>query len=121
MTACTWEVCVHVCVCAREGAYETACEEYVPLCARGCFCRSACVSVHPCVRVPAPLGAAKCRGRAGRQGACPAGFPHASSGAGGSKGLYALSGGWGLARVENGMSRARGPAFCHWEPAEVRA
>lgn len=65
-----------------------------------------------CVRVPTPPGAAKCRGRAGRQGACPAGFPHASSGAVGSKGLYALSGGWGLARVENGMPQASGQAFC---------
>lgn len=79
------------------------------------------MSVHACVRVRAPPGAAKCRGRARRPEARRAGFPHASSGAGGSKGLYALSGGWGLARVENGMPQARGPAFCHWEPAEVRA
>lgn len=57
------------------------------------------------------LSAAKCRGRAGRQGASPAGFPHASSGAVGSKGLYALSGGWGLARVEK-RDASGGPAFC---------
>lgn len=83
------------------------------VCARGCVCRSACVRVHACVRVPTPLAAAKCRGRAGRQGACPAGFPQASSGAGGSKGLYARSGGWGLAPVENAIPQARVPAFCH--------
>lgn len=90
-----------------------------------CEAMGKCLSVRTSVGVlsfPLPIPeAAKCAGRAGRQGACPAGFPHASSGAAGSKGLYALSGRWGLARVENARPPAQGPPFCRRELEEVRA
>lgn len=104
--------CEAVCVCAR------CVSSWMRTCSRVRAC-GVCMCYRASVRVPTPPRVAKCRGRAGRQGAWPIGFPHASSGAVWPKALYALSGGWGLARVENWMPQGSGLAFCLSQPVKL--